>query len=199
MNPNLRTGSTERTLLERWRKVLSCTTYCERWGAENFPHRQSSPSLKQRPVKVWHRYTKVRGRFVPLDQRRNLERWTTAASPALSGLWLNVAKTLVEWLSAFYERTRDCWNGVGRETVIHCGDKPRLGFGVEVSERDQNLAINTRRSGLGAHLKLSCRWVQTSFTSTLLKVAVKLYYHRCWETFCDWCTSPAAESEPPQI
>ena len=34
---------------------------------------------------------------------------------------------------------------------------------MEVSERDQNLAINTGRNGPGAHLESSCRWVQTSF------------------------------------
>ena len=67
----------------------------------------------------------------------------------------------------------------GVEAAIHCGDEFWFGVGMEVSERDQNLAINTGRNGPGAHLELSCRWVQTSFISNLLKVTVKLYYHGC--------------------
>ena len=38
----------------------------------------------------------VRGRLSPLVQCRNLERWTTAASPYLPRRWLNVAQTLGE-------------------------------------------------------------------------------------------------------
>ena len=34
----------------------------------------------------------------------------------------------------------------GVEAAIHCGDELWFGVGMEVSERDQNLAINTGRN-----------------------------------------------------
>ena len=75
------------------------------------------------PAKFTYAPTTPSQSLAPLDESsrtlgsarpRNLERWTTAASPPLPGRWSNVAQTLVERLYAFYERTRDCWNGVGR-------------------------------------------------------------------------------------
>ena len=41
----------------------------------------------------------------------------------------------------------------GVEAAIHCGDELWFGVGMEVSERDQNLALNTGRNGPGAHLE----------------------------------------------
>jgi len=38
---------------------------------------------------------------------------------------------------------------------IHCGDKLWFGFGMKVSMRDHNLAINAGRNGPGAHLESS--------------------------------------------
>ena len=43
------------------------------------------------------------------------------------------------------------------EAAIHCGDELWFGVGMEVSKRDQNLAINTGRNELGDHLESSCR------------------------------------------
>jgi len=87
----------------------------------------------------------------------------------------------------------------GVEAAIHCNGELWLGVVMEVSERDHNLAIHMGRNGPGAHLESRCRWGQTSFTSNFPKVIVKLYYHESLETCYEWCTSPAAESEPPQI
>ncbi|WAR26178.1 PLXB1-like protein [Mya arenaria] len=87
---------------------------------------------------------RVRGRLDPLGQRRNQSGQGIAGTVS------------------------------GVEAAIHCGDELWFGVGMEVSERDQNLAINTGRNGPGAHLESSCRLLQTSFTSNLLKVTVKL-------------------------
>lgn len=43
------------------------------------------------------------------------------------------------------------------EAAIHCGDELWFGVGMEVSKRDQNLAINTGRNEPGDHLESSCR------------------------------------------
>ena len=56
----------------------------------------------------------------------------------------------------------------GVEAAIHCGDELWFGVGMEVSERDQNLAINTGRNGPGAHLESSQRpHAQNAALSTL--------------------------------
>jgi len=39
---------------------------------------------------------------------------------------------------------RTCWNGVGLYVAIHCGDELLFGVGMDVSERDRNLVINTQ-------------------------------------------------------
>jgi len=39
----------------------------------------------------------------------------------------------------------------GVEAVIHCGDELWFGVGMEVSEGDQSLAINTEDNALGTH------------------------------------------------
>ena len=67
----------------------------------------------------------------------------------------------------------------GVEAVIHCGDELKFGVGMEVSEGDQSLAINTGENALGTHLESDSPCVGTSFTSNLLKVTVKLSYHGC--------------------
>jgi len=67
----------------------------------------------------------------------------------------------------------------GAGATIHCSDELWFGVGMEVSVRDQNLAINKGRNGPGIHLESRCRWVHTSFTSNLFKVTVKMYYHGC--------------------
>jgi len=46
---------------------------------------------------------------------------------------------------------------LGVEAAIHCGDEVRFGVGKEVSERDQNLAINTGRNVPGAYFESSYR------------------------------------------
>jgi len=65
----------------------------------------------------------VRGRFGALGQRRNLERWTTAASPALPGRLLNVAHTLVKCCERFTNRHGMAGTVSGNEAAIHCGDE----------------------------------------------------------------------------
>ena len=43
----------------------------------------------------------------------------------------------------------------GVEVAIHCSDELWFGVGIEVLERDQNLAINTGRNESGVHFKSS--------------------------------------------
>jgi len=45
---------------------------------------------------------------------------------------------------------------LGFEAVIHCGDELLFGVGMEVSEGNQILAINTGENALGTHLESDC-------------------------------------------
>jgi len=104
------------------------------------PLRQSSTSLLQRLVKVLHRYTQVRGRLGSLGQRRNLDRWTTAASPAFVRA---VIKRSLDWggvdVSVLQAVTELLYINVsGVEAAIHCDDEFWFCVGMEVSEWEQN-------------------------------------------------------------
>ena len=44
----------------------------------------------------------------------------------------------------------------GVEAVLHCGDELWFGVGMEVSEGDQSLAINTGENALGTHQESDC-------------------------------------------
>jgi hypothetical protein len=53
----------------------------------------------------------------------------------------------------------------GIEAAIHCGYELLFRVGTEVPERDQNFAINTGRTGPGAHLELNAVECRTQFCS----------------------------------
>jgi len=129
------------------------------------PLRQSSPPIQQLPVKVWHRYTQVRGRLGPLGQRRNLKRWTTAASSALPGRRLNAAQTLVKYVVA--ETYMYIYRSLVVVSVLRADtellERCRA---LEQMEKDQE-PICKIKPALSADL----------ISTILLKVTVKLYYH----------------------
>ena len=99
----------------RWWSLLPLRKF---WGAQNIASSEKGQFFftPQSSSPLYKSFVKA-----PLDAcSLTLGRWTTAAFTG--GRWLNVAQTLVGRLSAFYERARNCWNGVEPSiTVINFG------------------------------------------------------------------------------
>ena len=93
----------------RHRRIRSATADGPSYRSESFELHKILRAVRSgqfsAPAKFTYAPTTPSQSLAPLDessrtlgQRRNLERWTTAASPALPGRWSNVAQTLVERL-----------------------------------------------------------------------------------------------------
>jgi hypothetical protein len=81
-----------------------------------------------------------------VGQRKILEHWITSASLALPGRRLNVEQLRWSGCKRFTSGHGVAGTLSGVEAAIHGGDELWLRVGIEVSEWDQNLALNTWRS-----------------------------------------------------
>jgi hypothetical protein len=102
----------------------------------------------------------------------NASSWTLGSIRPTHNCVDSVTRAAIKHCTASVERLYSCkrfksWHGVagtvsGVEAAIHGGDELWFGVGIEVSERDQNLAIDTWRNGPGTHLESTLRWVLIS-------------------------------------
>ena len=88
-------------------RLWSLLPHWKCWAAQNIASGEEgaifhSGKVHHRSCNAQSKFGTARRKFVwrfgPLGQRRNLERWTTATSPAVPGWWLNVAQSLMKRL-----------------------------------------------------------------------------------------------------